>query len=279
VSSWSRGSFTVGWEERVVVMAKRRRLIVRATGWYGWRPDLPDARDLMFVPRPQIVGALPPKADLRSQMPKVYDQGNLGSCTANAIGGALQFTQIKQGEPNFVPSRLFIYYNERVMEDSVASDAGAEIRDGVKSVNRQGAPPETLWPYVISRFKRKPTPAAFKAAQAHQSIAYQRVTRDLAHMKSCLAEGFPYVFGFSVYDGFESDECAKTGVLNVPEKTEELLGGHAVLAVGYDDASQRFIVRNSWGETWGQKGYFTMPYAYMTNRGLCSDFWTIRKVE
>jgi len=162
---------------------------------------------------------------------------------------------------------------------SVASDAGAEIRDGVKSVNKQGAPPETLWPYVISKFKRKPTPAAFKAALAHQSISYQRVTRDLANMKACLAEGFPYVFGFSVYDGFESNECAKTGVLNVPEKTEELLGGHAVLAVGYDDASQRFIVRNSWGESWGQQGYFTMPYAYMTNRGLCSDFWTIRKVE
>jgi C1A family cysteine protease len=260
-------------------MATRRRLLVRETRWYGWRPDLPDARDLMFVPRPQVIGALPPRADLRAQMPKVYDQGNLGSCTANAIGAALQFTQIKQGVPNFTPSRLFIYYNERVMEDSVASDAGAEIRDGVKSVSRQGAPPEVLWPYVIAKFKRKPTPAAFKAALAHQSISYQRVTRDLAHMKSCLAEGFPYVFGFSVYDGFESDECAKTGVLNVPGKDEQVLGGHAVLAVGYDDATQRFIVRNSWGESWGQKGYFTMPYGYMTNRGLCSDFWTIRKVE
>jgi C1A family cysteine protease len=260
-------------------MAKSRRLRVRATRWYGWRPDLPDVRDHMFVPRPQIVGALPPKVDLRPRMPKVYDQGNLGSCTANAIGAALQYGQIKQNAPDFMPSRLFIYYNERVMEGTVASDDGAEIRDGVKSVNKQGAPPETLWPYVISKFKRMPPPAAFKAALTHQSIAYQRVTRDLAHMKACLADGFPFIFGFSVYDAFESDACAKTGVLNLPGKDEQLLGGHAVLAVGYDDASQRFIVRNSWGASWGKNGYFTMPYTYLTNRGLCSDFWTIRKVE
>jgi C1A family cysteine protease len=259
-------------------MAKRR-LLVRETRWYGWRPDLPDARDLMFAPRPQVIGALPPRVDLRQYMPNVYDQGNLGSCTANAIAAALQFTQIKQKEPDFVPSRLFIYYNERVMEDSVNSDAGAEIRDGVKSVNKLGAPPEKLWPYVISKFKSKPPAAAFKAALAHQSISYQRVPRDLNHMRACLAEGFPYVFGFSVYDGFESDACARTGVLNVPGKDEKLLGGHAVLAVGYDDASRRFYVRNSWGDSWGQKGYFTMPYEYMANRGLASDFWTIRRVE
>ncbi|HEX2439017.1 MAG TPA: C1 family peptidase [Methylomirabilota bacterium] len=259
-------------------MAKRR-LLVRETRWYGWRPDLPDARDLMFAPRPQVIGALPPRVDLRPYMPSVYDQGNLGSCTANAIGAALQFTQIKQREADFVPSRLFIYYNERVMEDSVNSDAGAEIRDGMKAVNKLGAPPEKLWPYIISKFKRKPPAAAFKAALAHQSISYQRVPRDLNHMRACLAEGFPYVFGFSVYDGFESDACARTGVLNVPGKDEQVLGGHAVLAVGYDDASRRFYVRNSWGDAWGQKGYFTMPYEYMANRGLCSDFWTVRQVE
>jgi C1A family cysteine protease len=233
----------------------------------------------MFAPRPQVIGALPPRVDLRPYMPNVYDQGNLGSCTANAIGAALQFMQIKQKEADFVPSRLFIYYNERVMEGSVDSDAGAEIRDGIKSVNKLGAPPEKLWPYVISKFKRKPSATAYKAALKHQSISYQRVPRDLNHTRACLAEGFPVVFGFSVYDGFESDACARTGILNLPGKDEQLLGGHAVLAVGYDDATRRFYVRNSWGDAWGQKGYFTMPYEYLANRGLASDFWTIRQVE
>ena len=105
------------------------------------------------------------------------------------------------------------------------------------------------------------------------------MNRDLAQMKGCLAAGYPFVFGFTVYDAFESGVVAKTGVLNMPTSAEQVVGGHAVLCVGYDDAAQRFIVRNSWGAKWGQKGYFTMPYAYMITRGLASDFWTIRVVE
>jgi C1A family cysteine protease len=104
-----------------------------------------------------------------------------------------------------------------------------------------------------------------------------RVTRDLRQMKGCLADGFPFVFGFSVYDSFESDAVATTGV--VPKPTESLLGGHAVLAVGYDDASSRFLVRNSWGKGWGLPkipGYFTLPYGFVQSRGLSADFWTLR---
>jgi C1A family cysteine protease len=98
-------------------------------------------------------------------------------------------------------------------------------------------------------------------------------------MKGCLAEGYPFVFGFTVYESFEGVPIAKTGILNLPKKTEKVVGGHAVLAVGYDDTGARFIVRNSWGAHWGQKGYFTIPYSYLLNENLSDDFWTIRLVE
>ena len=126
---------------------------------------------------------------------------------------------------------------------------------------------------------QRPTPACYKDALAHQVVSYQRVNPDLAQMKGCLAAGYPFVFGFTVYDAFESAAVAKTGVLNLPASTEQVVGGHAVLAVGYDDTAQRFIVRNSWGAQWGQAGYFTMPYAYLITGNLADDFWTIRMVE
>jgi C1A family cysteine protease len=250
---------------------------VRETKWCGWRPDLPDARDhANTAPRRAI---LPKSVDRRPGCPPVYDQGNLGSCTANAVGAALQFDQIKQGEAAFVPSRLFIYYNERVMEGSVTQDSGAEIRDGVKSVNKLGAPPESLWPYRIGKFAQKPPAKSYTEALKHQSIEYQRVTRTLTQFRGCLAAGFPFVFGFTVYESFESATVEKTGVVPMPKSGDQVLGGHAVLAVGYDDASNRFIVRNSWGASWGQAGYFTMPYDYLMQAGLSSDFWTIRRAE
>ena len=105
------------------------------------------------------------------------------------------------------------------------------------------------------------------------------MTQNAAQLKSCLASGYPFVFGFTVYESFESQAVAKTGVVPMPAHTEKVLGGHAVLSVGYDDASQRFIVMNSWSAAWGQKGFFTIPYAYLTDRGLASDFWTISTVE
>ncbi len=127
---------------------------------YGWRPDMPDGRDLRYAAPPAALEELPDKVDLRQQCPPIYDQGQLGSCTANAIGGALEFDQIKQGQASpFTPSRLFIYYNEREIEGSVDSDDGAEIRDGVKSVANQGACKEATWPYDIDKFRDKPSEA------------------------------------------------------------------------------------------------------------------------
>ncbi|HZT28498.1 MAG TPA: C1 family peptidase [Bryobacteraceae bacterium] len=247
---------------------------------YGWVPDLPDQRDHMYAAPPAALAALPPSVDLRPQCPPVYDQGQLGSCTANAIGGAIQFEQIKQGGKNFVPSRLFIYYNERVMEHTVDSDSGAQIRDGIKSVAKQGACREDpTWPYDINKFRDKPPQAAYTEGLENQLVRYQRLAHIVNQMKGCLAAGYPFVFGFTVYESFESEEVAKTGVVQMPGSSEQVVGGHAVMAVGYEDASQRFIVRNSWGDAWGMKGYFTMPYAYLSTNNLADDFWTIRMVE
>ena len=244
---------------------------------YGWAPDLPDQRDHLYSAPQPILAKLPPKKDLRSGCPPVYDQGQLGSCTANAISGAIQFEQKKQGVKVFMPSRLFVYYNERAMEGTVNSDAGAQIRDGVKSVANEGVCPEAEWPYDINKFANKPTSKCFTDAAKCQAVGYQRLdSTNLNQLKGCISSGFPFVFGFTVYDAFEGPDVAKTGVLNMPGPKEKVVGGHAVMAVGYDDASQRFTVRNSWGKDWGMKGYFTIPYSYLTTTDLADDFWTIR---
>lgn len=251
----------------------------RIISHYGWVPDFPDQRDFSYAAPAPVLKKLPAKVDLTKICPLVYDQGQLGSCTANAIGGAFQFELIKQKAEVFMPSRLFIYYNERVIEHSVNNDNGAMIRDGIKSVNKQGVCPENIWPYNINKFASKPSPACYREALNYQVLSYHRVIRSLSQMKGCLASGYPFVFGFTVYESFEGDKVAKTGILNMPGKTEKTVGGHAVMAAGYDDSKKRFIVRNSWGTSWGLKGYFTIPYDYLLNENLSDDFWTIRLVE
>lgn len=248
-------------------------------GHYGWIPDLPDHRDLLYAAPATVLTALPTMVDLRGHCPPVYDQGQLGSCTANAIGGAIEFEQKKQAAKTFVPSRLFIYYNERVLEHSVESDSGAQLRDGMKVASKLGGPPETDWPYDVERFAERPPAEAFRDGVKHRVLSYHRVARVLNQFKGCLAAGFPFVLGFTVYDSFESAAVAHSGQMNMPQPGEQVLGGHAVLAVGYDDAQQRFIVRNSWGPDWGMNGYFTMPYAYLLEPNLSDDFWTIQLVE
>jgi len=246
---------------------------------FGWVPDLPDARDFMYSAPEAVLTKLPKKVDLRSKMPKIYDQGELGSCTANAIGAAFEFEQVQEGQADFMPSRLFIYYNERAMEGTIDTDSGAMIRDGIKSVAKLGVCTETTWPYDIPKFTEKPPKTAYAEAKKHQALIYRRVLGNLHQMQGCLASGRPFVFGFSVYESFMSADVAKTGEVPLPPRGEQLIGGHAVLAVGYDDKIQRFIVRNSWGTGWGMKGYYTMPYGYLTDPGLARDFWAIHAVE
>jgi C1A family cysteine protease len=248
------------------------------TGRFGWVPDHPDQRDVLYAAPLRRLGILPENVDLTEDMPEVYDQGDLGSCTANAIGAAFEFGLTRQELTDFRPSRLFIYYNERAMEGTVNSDSGAMIRDGIRSVARVGVCSEDEWPYDISQFRQRPSDDCYREASGNRVVAYQRVIRSLTQMQGCLAAGFPFVFGFTVYDSFESPQVDKTGVVPMPTLGEEVLGGHAVLAVGYDNAEQRFRFRNSWGSTWGQDGYGTMPYAYLATRSLSQDFWTIREV-
>jgi C1A family cysteine protease len=247
---------------------------------YGWIPDLPDQRDQRYSAPAEALQGLPPSMDLRPQCPQVYNQGSLGSCTANAIAGALEFDQIKEGLPQvFVPSRLFIYYNERAMEGTIESDSGAQIRDGISSVAKLGVPPESLWAYDIARFAEQPPQEAYQVAVQNKALLSMRLDRDLNQFKGCLASGYPFVFGITVYESFESPQVAQTGHAPMPGFGEEVVGGHAVLAVGYDDGQQWFLVRNSWGPDWGMGGYFTLPYAYLARPNLSSDFWTIRVVQ
>jgi len=247
---------------------------------YGWIPDLPDRRDHLFAAVPAAVSVLPPRADLSAGCPPVYDQGDLGSCTAQAIAAAFHFDLVKRGDADaFTPSRLFIYYNERVIEGTVDEDAGAMLRDGIKCVAKQGGPREKLWPYSIRKFRTKPSAAVYRDAELHQVLLYQRVPRTLDQFRGCLAAGYPFVLGFSVYESFEGQAVAKSGDLPMPRPTESMVGGHAVLAVGYDDRTRRFLLRNSWGPRWGRRGYFTMPYEYLLDADLSDDFWTIRLIE
>jgi C1A family cysteine protease len=250
---------------------------------FGWVPDLPDYRDQMYKAVPIV--AAPPKVDLSPQCPPVYNQGQLGSCTGNAIAAAIQFDRMKQdcADGAQTPSRLFIYYNERVMEQTVDQDPGAQIRDGIKSVNKLGVCFEgdgaDQWAYVEGRFANQPPQACYDSGAKNRVLSYDRLTNTLDQLKNCLASGYPFVFGFTVYDAFEGQDVMASGELNMPQPGEGRVGGHAVMAVGYDDAAQRFLIRNSWGPDWGKAGYFTMPYEYLTTNSLADDFWTIRIVQ
>lgn len=247
---------------------------------YGWIPDLPDQRDHLFASPYRTSAVLPSSVDLRPGCPPVYDQGQLGSCTANAIAAAIEFDRMKEDKtPIFIPSRLFIYYNERSIEGTVNSDSGAQIRDGIKTVGAQGVCPETEWPYDIAQFETPPPANCYQDALQYKAILYQRLTNDLDQMRGCLASGSPFVFGMTVYQSFESQAVAQSGQVPMPSPDEQTIGGHAIMAVGYDDTQQVFLVRNSWGTTWGMQGYFTLPYAYLSSTSLTSDLWTIRIVQ
>jgi len=240
---------------------------------YGWKRDLPDQRDYLYSAiQPKL--KLPKKIDLRTICSMVEHQEDIGSCTANAIVGGLEFLEVKNHTNFYDISRLFIYYNERVLEGSVNEDAGALIRDGIKTLVKWGYCSEKLCPYITSDFTKKPSRKAYNEAKQHKITSYHAI-RNLKEMLKCLAEGYPVIFGFTVYESFESGEVAKTGIAQMPIGYESVVGGHAVLAVGYDQTTKRILVRNSWGEGWGDKGYFTMPYEYVEK--LSDDFWTIRK--
>lgn len=250
---------------------------------YDWRRDYHDPRDVRYtIPFEHMLLALPTSVDLRPQCPPVYDQGHLGSCVGNSLAGLYEFidSKLNPAQTPWVPSRLFIYWGARALEGTVHQDAGCAIRDGMKVLATKGVSPETAWPYDISKFEVEPPRDVWSLAWHHKIGLYVRLdSTKLDEMRSCLAAGFPFSFGFTVYESFESEVVAQTGIVPMPRRGERILGGHAVLAVGYDDSTGHLIVRNSWGDGWGLGGYFMMPYAYATNVGLAADFWTARKAS
>jgi C1A family cysteine protease len=257
---------------------------------YGWRPDLPDHRDRIYnLERPIArVEQLAPVFSLRGKMPAVYNQGELGSCTGNGVAGVLEHQEMTQGEGAQTPSRLFIYYNERAIEGTVGEDSGAQIRDGIKVVAQQGAPPESLWPYDIARFAEKPAPSIYAEAAKHEAIQYLRVIPGGrgSPVRTPISQGFPVVFGFSVPERFKGAWDARSELLPLPSPGEGIIGGHCTVIVGWDFSCSRFPVnafevRNSWGPEWGDAGHFWMDarWIYDPWLGLSSDFWVVERVS
>jgi C1A family cysteine protease len=239
----------------------------------------------------QLATAVPGKVDLSPHMPPIYDQGQLGSCTGNGIARVLEYQSIREGEPTVTPSRLFIYYNERVIEGTVNQDAGAAIRDGIKVVASEGAPPESEWPYSDANpgpFDQKPPPNVYLDATEHEALVYQRIVLGGpgAPLRSALAAGLPIVFGFSVPAYFEDGTWDPTKEpLRVPGPNDHFIGGHCVVISGYDFTCTRFSdlafqCENSWGASWGMNGRFWVDaHWFDANAGLASDFWVISKVK
>jgi C1A family cysteine protease len=247
---------------------------------YGWIPDKPDPRDhVLLLSREDWLTPLPAEFSLRGEMPPVFDQGELGSCTANAWAGAVQYQQLRQkeSEGDWPSSRLFIYYNERKLEGTVDFDSGASIRDGAKTVATVGAPPETDWPYDIAKFTEKPPAQAFADGVMHTATRYGRVIQSARSLQASIHAHRPVVFGFTVFESFETVQTAETGVIPMPKHGEQILGGHAVVAMGWKpiNGNLYFECRNSWSADWGDQGYFWLPAPYITDPNLASDMWHI----
>lgn len=244
---------------------------------YGWKRGLPRYGCAKYT-APMMAAPLPKYVDLTSQMPPVYNQGELGSCTANAAAALAEYLTMKDGYKVYTPSRLAIYYWERVIERTVHEDAGASLTSAAQVLARNGAPNENLWPYKIDKFAVAPPEKVVENGKLHVVTKPMQVKQNMNDIRACLAGGYPIMFGFVVYDSFESEEVAKTGMLAMPREDEQILGGHAVLAVGYDDHTQMVKLRNSWGPHWGWKGYFKMPYSYIQDPDLADDFWTAHEI-
>ena len=243
---------------------------------FGCVRDKPDSRDHAYAPPAEFLKVRPASVDLRPQCPPVYDQRPLQSCTANASAAAVQFERRRlKLKPDFVPSRLFIYYNERKMLGTENVDGGAPLREAIKSLAKQGDCPEDRWPYDPAKVNQVPPAPCYRDAVKYKDVRYQRLAQDLSHLQACLASGHPFVFAFGIYESFYTPASQKADMPPTPQAGEKFIGNHAVMAVGYEDQGKRFIVRNSMGRDWGQDGYFYLPYGYLTSPQFAGDFWTV----
>lgn len=257
---------------------------------YGWkkdkyaehdlatRPELSTFKKFTYHPMLDCVNEI----DLSKYILHVKDQGKLGACVAHGITSAYEFCMVKQENLDVLMSRLFLYYLAREVEGTIDSDSGAEIHDGIKVTCDQGLCVESLWPYDISKFTDKPDDKCYDDLKLHKSVKAERVQQTLNDMKQCLLDGFPIVIGIQVYESFESDEVAKTGIVPMPNtSTEKLLGGHCVLMFSTKLINGKLYggILNSWGPDWGAGGKCFIPMEYLTNPDLASDFWTIKLVD
>ncbi len=218
-------------------------------------------------------GLLPTSADVRANCAPVYDQGRLGSCTAFAMTkGLREYMQRKNNERQVPLSALFSYYETRARLGSVGEDSGGTITDGMAALKEVGAAPEATWPYDIAKFTIKPPAEAYSQAAEFKAKEITQLA-GLDDVKTSLAAGNPVAFGFIVYEKFM--KIGADGKMPMPGTFEKRLGGHAVLAVGYDDTQKHLIVRNSWASKWGDQGYFYMPYDFAKS-GKAMDWWTAK---
>lgn len=270
----------------------------------GWLPDYPDFRD--YSPdhnevAPALKAAsldskpkktLPAEVDLRAFCSPIEDQGSIGSCTANATIAALEYFERRAHDKHIDASRLFLYKTTRNMLHWTG-DTGAFLRTAMGALVLFGAPPEEYWPYNVDDFEEEPPAFCYAFAENFKAIKYVRLdpvgtTPDeaLARVKTYLAGGFPSTFGFTVYNSIF--DVGNDGKIPMPKDREKSVGGHAILAVGYDDKMKithkkktttgALIIRNSWGKLWGDKGYGYMPYDYVLSE-LADDWWTLSKAD
>ena len=263
---------------------------------YDVKKDPEDSRDFLMKVGVSDRNVFPASVDLRANCPPVYNQGTLGSCTANAIAFAYEYIEhasvFQEGVLNdmglfspccvnpkkwFCPSRLFVYFNERSIEHTIPSDSGANLRDGFKSLRSTGVCSEESWPYVIEKFEEKPPSNCYTEALLHRVKVYKRVLPEKAALMSCLRDGTPIVFGLKVYKSFENTDAS--GRVDTPDyDPDKELGGHALAIVGYvstNPGSTTWIVRNSWGTGWGDNGYCYIESSYLLDPHFSMDFWCI----
>lgn len=242
------------------------------------RNDKPDPSHTHYEATAWEPDELPAFVDLRPHLTPVEDQGEVGSCTANALAGALEYLEKRTSGAEGRVSRLFIYWNERDVEGAANEDHGAALSDGVKVLRQDGACSEDTWRYDKRLLFKQPHDQAYDEAAAHTIDEAHRVKIDVHDMRHCLAEGYPFVFGLQVYSAFQED--GNHGRIRTPDpETHEHAGGHAMLCVGYSDKDQVFVVRNSWGPKWGDRGYCYIPYEYLANPEYAHDAWTIRRAH
>lgn len=258
---------------------------------YGWHPDPLDLNDHIYLAKkPGILASLNPltaasrwslpgKHDLSAMMPPILNQGRLNSCVGVGLSNIVRYERTSLHLPDFLPSALFIYYFARRLRGWEKIDGGCIIRDAMKVLVADGVPRDEEWHYDEEMVDARPPQDVLHRALTHKTSEYLSLPRDLYRMKRCINEGHPFGFGFSVYESFESDNVANTGLVPMPLRGEKMLGGHFSTACGFDDSTERVKCANSWGQRWGEFGYFYLPYEFFLDDNLSDDFWTLRLVS